>query len=159
MPAISDITKRDIQTLDEQIDRISSITTIFMGRIRAYDNGLSATAYEAHLVEAISNHPDANTNELARLLGYTKGNISLRTNKLCQKGLIYKYNKSNNRKEIYYHLTEKGKQLYQAHQDFHEEQQRAIYREFVSYGSGERGLILHFLEGYASYMEQYYLRN
>lgn len=51
----------------------------------------------------------------------TKGAISKLTKKLMEKGLIECYQKSENKKEIYFRLTEQGKEIYNIHEDLHQE--------------------------------------
>jgi DNA-binding MarR family transcriptional regulator len=144
--------------LDEHLNRILNSTNSFLGKTRRYSGMVAATPAEAHLVEAIHNHPEANTNELARILGFTKGNISLRTGKLVLKGLIEKYNKDDNRKEIFYRLTPKGQQLFDAHARFHADQHRAVYQKYLSFSESERSFLCNFLHEYADYLHAYYLR-
>ncbi len=43
------------------------------------------------------------------------------TQKLIQKGLINKYQKDTSKKEIYFELTHKGEQIFQKHEQLHEE--------------------------------------
>jgi DNA-binding MarR family transcriptional regulator len=148
----------DLFELDEHLNRILNATNSFLGRVRHYDEQMAATPAEAHLVESIHNHPEANANELARILGFSKGNISLRTAKLCAKGLIEKYNKGNNKKEIFYRVTAKGQALYDAHARFHEDQNRAIYAKYLTFSRGEKAFLCSFLKEYADYLDNYYMR-
>src|SRR5208283_4471744 len=98
--------------LDENFNRIINSNNSFLGKVRRFSNGMAATPAEAHLVETIHHHPEANANELARILGFTRSNISLRTAKLCEKGLIERLSKGGNRKEVFYRVTAKGMLLY-----------------------------------------------
>jgi DNA-binding MarR family transcriptional regulator len=148
----------EVSDMDESFNRIINAANSFLGKVRHYGEGVAATPAEAHLVTAIHNHPEANTIRLARIMGFTKGNISLRTAKLCEKGLIEKYNKNHNKKEIFYRLTAKGRALFDAHARFHAEQNRRIYQKYLSFSQEEKGFLCGFLREYAAYLEDYYFR-
>jgi DNA-binding MarR family transcriptional regulator len=144
--------------LDENLNRIINANNAFLGKIRDFNGQVAATPAEAHLVESIHNHPDANANELARILGFTKSNISLRTAKLVEKGLVERYNRDHNRKEIFYRVTAKGQQLYDAHARFHADMSRPIYQKFLSFSSEQKEFLCRFLNEYAEYLDNYYLK-
>lgn len=141
--------------LDESLNRIINSNNSFLGRVRRFNEEVLATPAEAHLVESVHNHPDANANELARILGYTKSNLSLRTAKLCDKGLIQRYNKDGNRKEIYYRVTPRGQALYDAHARFHLDLNRPIYQKYLSFSADQKTFLCGFLKEYADYLEYY----
>ena len=141
--------------LDESLNRIINSNNSFLGRVRRFSEEVQATPAEAHLVESIHNHPDANANELARILGFTKSNLSLRTAKLCDKGLVERYNKDGNRKENYYRVTAKGRALYEAHARFHRELNRPIYQKYLSFSADQKTFLCGFLKEYADYLEYY----
>lgn len=143
--------------LDENLNRIFNSTNSFLGKVRHYNHQVSATPAEAHLVETIHNHPQANANELARILGFTKGNISLRTTKLCEKGLLERYNNGTNRKEVFYRVTAKGQMLYDAHKQFHLDQNRPVYQKFIALSDAEKTFLCGFLKDYAEYLDHCYL--
>ncbi|MDF2722712.1 MAG: MarR family transcriptional regulator, partial [Paenibacillus sp.] len=64
---------------------------------------------EVHCIEYIGKHADSNVTKLAESFYMTRGAISKITQKLIKKGLIENYQKSDNKKEIYFRLTEQGK--------------------------------------------------
>lgn len=144
--------------MDEQFNRIINASNTFLARERHYGDGVSATPAEAHLVESIHHHPDANSNELAQLLGFTKGNLSVRAAKLCAKGLVEKYNRDGNRKEIHYRVTARGLHLYHAHARFHADQNRPVYQKYLSFSEQEKALLCGFLKEYADYLANYFMR-
>lgn len=153
-----DLALSEVYAMDESINRIINAANSFLSKNRHYSEEVAATPTEAHLVTAIYNHPEANANNLARIMGFTKGNISLRTAKLCQKGLIEKYNKTNNIKEVFYRLTEKGQRLFDAHAQYHMDQNRQIYSKFVSLPAHQKELICEFLREFADHLEDQYFR-
>ncbi|MFS0856232.1 MULTISPECIES: MarR family transcriptional regulator [Paenibacillus] len=76
---------------------------------------------EVHCIEYIEKNADSNVTKLAESFYMTRGAISKLTKKLIEKGLIESYQKSDNKKEIYFRLTEQGKVIYQIHEDLHSE--------------------------------------
>lgn len=149
---------REIEMLDELLNRISNSINTLEKQTRRYIDEVICTPSEAHLIEIIHNHPDANTSEMAAILGLTKGSISIRTAKLCRKGLIEKYKQEGNKKEVYYRLTPIGQRVYDGHEKFHADQNRAIYNKFLSFSGKEKEFILNFLRDYAIHLEESYLR-
>ena len=72
---------------------------------------------EVHCIEYIENNANSNVTQLAEAFYVTRGAISRMTKKLIQKGLVESYQKSENKKEIYFKLTEQGKEIYKIHED------------------------------------------
>ena len=67
---------------------------------------------EIHCIDYIGNHSEPNVTQLADAFYMTRGAISKLTKKLITKGLIESYQKTGNRKEIYFCLTEKGHDIF-----------------------------------------------
>ncbi|TKI89432.1 MarR family transcriptional regulator, partial [Bacillus cereus] len=74
-----------------------------------------------HCIEYIENNADSNVTQLAEAFYVTRGAISRMTKKLIQKGLVESYQKLENKKEIYFKLTEQGKEIYKIHENLHKE--------------------------------------
>ncbi|MCP1224109.1 MarR family winged helix-turn-helix transcriptional regulator [Sebaldella sp. S0638] len=79
------------------------------------------TSSEVHCIEYIGKTPDSNVTELAESFYMTRGAISKLTKKLMSKGLIESYQSPDNKKEIYFRLTEQGKTVYNIHEKLHKE--------------------------------------
>lgn len=78
-------------------------------------------ASEVHCIEYIGKNIDTNVTKLAESFYMTKGAMSKVTKKLIKKGYIESYQKSENKKEIYFKLTEEGKEIYKIHEKLHKE--------------------------------------
>ena len=76
---------------------------------------------EVHCIEYIEKNKNSNVTTLAESFYMTRGAISKLTKKLIHKGLIESYQKSDNRKEVYFRLTKKGKEVYEIHEKLHNE--------------------------------------
>ncbi|RAW12884.1 MarR family transcriptional regulator [Paenibacillus taichungensis] len=89
---------------------------------------------EVHCIEYIEKNADSNVTKLAEYFYMTRGAISKLTKKLIEKGLIESYQKSDNKKEIYFRLTEQGKVIYQIHEDLHNEfheRDKAVFEQIT----------------------------
>lgn len=98
--------------LYEKQDMLSKLTQ--SSRLQGY--GYSTI----HCIEAIEDIDDPNVTKLADKLKMTRGAISKITKKLIANELIEIYQNDNNKKEIYYKLTDSGMQLYLDHQVRHQ---------------------------------------
>jgi DNA-binding MarR family transcriptional regulator len=93
---------------------------------RDYGTGSILYQSEIHIIGAINNHGSVNASELASILGITNGAITQVTSKLIKKGLIEQYRMPNNKKEVYYQLTNLGKIANNEHANSRKERYRNI---------------------------------
>jgi DNA-binding MarR family transcriptional regulator len=84
---------------------------------------------ERHLIDMIGDLPDANMTGFARSAGMTKGAVSQFVRKLESKGLVRRYKKGNNDKEVFLELTDEGRIFYQQHRKRNEETTRPLRDE------------------------------
>ncbi|MGX4599103.1 MarR family transcriptional regulator [Faecalimicrobium sp. JNUCC 81] len=85
---------------------------------------------EIHCMEYIEKNTDSNVTKLADAFYMTRGGISKIIKKLINNGLMESYQKPDNKKEIYFRLTEKGKEVNKVHEKLHkefEERDKAIF--------------------------------
>ncbi|EEM96213.1 MarR family transcriptional regulator [Bacillus thuringiensis] len=108
---------------------------------------------EVHCIEYIENNADSNVTQLAEAFYVTRGAISRMTKKLIQKGLIESYQKSENKKEIYFRLTEEGKEIYKIHEDLHKEFQERDKAVFEQVTEEEFDSIISFVEKYSRHLD------
>ncbi|AKR09428.1 MULTISPECIES: MarR family transcriptional regulator [Bacillus cereus group] len=108
---------------------------------------------EVHCIEYIENNADSNVTQLAEAFYVTRGAISRMTKKLIQKGLIESYQKSENKKEIYFRLTEEGKEIYKIHEDLHKEFQERDKAVFEQVTKEEFDSIISFVEKYSRHLD------
>lgn len=108
---------------------------------------------EVHCIEYIENNADSNVTQLAEAFYVTRGAISRMTKKLIQKGLVESYQKSENKKEIYFRLTEEGKEIYKIHEDLHKEFQERDKAVFEQVTEEEFDSIIRFVEKYSRHLD------
>ncbi|MDU2063312.1 MAG: MarR family transcriptional regulator [Sporomusaceae bacterium] len=104
-----------------------------------------ATLAEAHCIDKIGSIEYANVTKVAAEMGMTRGAISKITKKLLNKKLIASYQKPDNNKEIYFSLTQLGKQAYEAHKTCHEQIRKEKLAILSTYSESEQAIILRFL--------------
>ncbi|MCH4566222.1 MarR family transcriptional regulator [Bacillus sp. ES1-5] len=108
---------------------------------------------EVHCIEYIENNSDSNVTQLAEAFYVTRGAISRMTKKLINKGLIESYQKSENKKEIYFRLTEQGKKIYKIHEELHNEFQQRDKAVFEQVTEAEFDSIINFVEKYSRHLD------
>lgn len=82
--------------------------------LRGYNNS------ELHIIAAIGDLERPNVTSLAEYMGMTRGGICKNIKKLTEAGLISSYQIDGNAKNIYYRLTDSGKNIYEKHAEAHE---------------------------------------
>ncbi|MED2186589.1 MarR family transcriptional regulator [Bacillus wiedmannii] len=108
---------------------------------------------EVHCIEYIENNADSNVTQLAEAFYVTRGAISRMTKKLIKKGLIESYQKSENKKEIYFRLTEQGKEIYKIHEELHKDFQERDKAVFEQVTESEFDSIISFVEKYSRHLD------
>ncbi len=108
---------------------------------------------EVHCIEYIERNVDSNVTKLAESFYMTRGAISKLTKKLVKKGLIESYQKSDNKKEIYFRLTEQGKVIYKIHDDLHKEFQARDTAVFEQVTEEQFDSMLSFVEKYNRHLD------
>ncbi|UKS29544.1 MarR family transcriptional regulator [Paenibacillus sp. HWE-109] len=108
---------------------------------------------EVHCIEYIEKNVDSNVTKLAEYFYMTRGAISKLTQKLIQKGLIESYQKSENKKEIYFRLTEQGKVIYKIHEDLHKEFQERDKAVFEQVTEAQFESMLSFVAKYNRHLD------
>lgn len=108
---------------------------------------------EVHCIESIEENIDTNVTKLAVSLYMTRGAISKLTKKLIKKDLIESYQKLDNKKEIYFRLTEQGKVIYQIHKELHEEFKERDKVIFEQVTAEQFDSMLRFMDKYSKHLD------
>lgn len=108
---------------------------------------------EVHCIEYIGNHTDANVTKMAESLYMTRGAISKITKKLIDKQLIESYQKPDNKKEIYFRLTEQGIQIQHMHEQLHQEFEERDQVVFEQVTDEQFENMLRFIEKYSNHLD------
>ena len=108
---------------------------------------------EVHCIEYIAKNTDTNVTKLAQSFCMTTGGITKITKKLINKGLIESYKKPNNKKEIYFRLTDQGIEVYKVHEKLHREFQERDKNVFEQFSDEEFEMMLKFGQLYNKHLD------
>ncbi|MGQ7887108.1 MarR family transcriptional regulator [Paenibacillus sp. WC2504] len=111
------------------------------------------TSTEVHCLEYIGRNEDSNVTKLAESFYMTSGAISKLTKKLIKKGLIESYQKQENKKEIYFRLTEQGKAIDKVHEELHKEFKERDKAVFEHVTDEQFDSMLKFIETYSRHLD------
>ncbi|MEL0537790.1 MarR family transcriptional regulator [Staphylococcus debuckii] len=114
--------------------------------------GLTST--EVHCIEAIEENKDPNVRRLAETLYMTRGAISKLTRRLMKKELIESYQKEDNKKEIYFKLTDSGKVIYETHERLHAKFQKRDEKVFEEMDEAQYQAMMNFINQYRNHLDQ-----
>lgn len=101
---------------------------------------------EFHVIECIGKNNMTNNIFIAKELDMTKGGISKINSKLLSKEIIKADKIENNKREIYYSLTEKGMLLFKLHKYFHKKEREKLMEILNKYKEEEMTTICKFLD-------------
>lgn len=108
---------------------------------------------EIHCIDLIGRLEYSNVTKLANALNMTRGAISKITKKLISKDAIVSYQKQDNKKEIYFQLTDYGQLLYKKHKINHELWERRDEAFFELFDENNKEVIINFLNKFNCYLE------
>lgn len=109
---------------------------------------------EVHCMEYIGKNAESNVTKLAEAFYMTRGAISKMTKKLIKKGVIESYQKPDNKKEIYFRLTEKGKAIFNIHEEIHQEFQERDKAVFEQVTEEQFDSMLRLVERYSKHLDE-----
>lgn len=108
---------------------------------------------EIHCMEYIENNVDPNVTKLAESFFMTRSAMSKITKKLIEKGFVESYQKPENKKEIYFKLTKKGKAINKIHEDLHKEFRERDKEIFDQVTEEQFDSMLKFVEKYNKHLD------
>lgn len=108
---------------------------------------------ETHCIDYIGKLELPNVTKIAEHMQMTRGAISKMTRKLLAKGLIEKYTLENNKKEVYFKLTDRGMLLYKEHEKRHKLWEKRDMQFLSRYSKEEIELVMKFMKEFNEYLE------
>ncbi|MBX4259531.1 MarR family transcriptional regulator [Clostridium estertheticum] len=141
---------------DEQVimgfrDILNKIVSLNKPKMKDSLKGFKSS--EVHCIEYIGRNVDSNVTKLAESFYMTRGAISKLTKKLIKKSIIESYRKPDNKKEIYFRLTEQGKVINKVHEELHKEFQERDKAVFEQVTEEQFDIILSFIAKYSSHLD------
>ena len=126
---------------------------VSLNKFKMEDSLKGYKSSEVHCIEYIGRNVDSNVTRLAESFYMTRGAISKLTKKLIKKGMIESYQKPDNKKEIYFRLTEQGKAINKVHEDLHEEFEERDKAVFEQVTEEQFDIMLNFVEKYRKHLD------
>lgn len=84
------------------------------------------TTNDMHVIEAIGMGKPKNMTSVARSLMVTTGTLTISVNSLVKKGFVERTRSEEDRRVVLISLTEKGKEAFRRHQQFHDNMVEAV---------------------------------
>lgn len=106
-----------IMAINDLYNKVAWLNKLKLAESFKNDNLQTYTPSEISCIEYIGNNVDSNVTRLAESSYMTRSALSKMTKKLIKKGIIERYQKPDNKKEIYFRLTGKGKEIYNIHEE------------------------------------------
>lgn len=109
---------------------------------------------DIHCIDVIGKLDNPNVTKISKKLNMTRGAISKITKKQIAKGLISSYTLENNKKEVYFKLTDKGYEIFHEHDKRHKkwEKRQEVFLEKQSDETLEK--VNEFLENFNNYLKE-----
>ncbi len=126
---------------------------VWLNKSKMEDSLKGYKSSEVHCIEYIGRNIDSNVTKLAESFYMTRGAMSKITKKLLKKGIIESYQKPDNKKEIYFRLTEQGKEVYKIHEKLHKEFQERDKVVFEQITDEQFDIMLSFIEKYSKHLD------
>ena len=114
-------------------------------------NDLSVT--EMHIIEAIGIDRELTMSEVANDLDITVGTLTTAINKLIKKEYVERRRIEEDRRVVLIMLTEKGKEVYKLHEEFHNDMIKYTIDGFTP---GEGEVLVKALERVSNFFEEKY---
>jgi len=125
----------------------------WLNKFKMEDSLKGYKSSEVHCIEYIGRNVDSNVTKLADSLYMTRGAISKMTKKFIKKGIIESYQKPDNKKEIYFRLTEQGQEIYKIHEELHKEFHERDKAVFDQVTEEQFDSMLSFVENYNRHLD------
>lgn len=87
------------------------------------------TNNDMHIIAAIGIDQPRNMTSVAKLLSVTVGTLTIAINNLVKKGYVSRNRSETDRRVVLISLTEKGKNAYYHHEEFHKKMVEAVLSE------------------------------
>ena len=126
---------------------------VLLNKFKMKDSLQGHSSFEVHCIETIGRNADSNVTKLAASFYVTRGAISKITQKLIKKGIIESYQRPDNKKEIYFRLTEQGNAINDIHAELHKEFQERDKVVFEQITEEQFDSILGFVEKYCRHLD------
>lgn len=99
-----------------------------------------------HVIDCIGNHEPINHTSIAEKMNLSKASITKVSTKLHEEGFIKRSQMNDNKKEIYFSLTSKGRQVFEVHAMMHKIIERRFFDVLNVFSESELQAVLKFFQ-------------
>ncbi|AIQ57410.1 MarR family transcriptional regulator [Paenibacillus borealis] len=99
-----------------------------------------------HVIDCIGNHEPINSTSIAEKMKLSKASITKISGKLLQEGCIKRSRMNDNKKEVYFSLTPKGRQLFVVHAEMHQSLEQSFIQGLNTFSEAELQASLKFIQ-------------
>lgn len=118
------------------------------------DDTRDLNSTELQCIEYVGQHTNVNATRLAEVFCVTTGAASKLTKRLLAKGFLLRYQKLENRKEVYFRLTERGEALYRVLSGIREKLNQRDRPVFDQLSEVQYEAILSFFRSYSDHLDR-----
>ncbi|MEK5033581.1 MarR family transcriptional regulator [Paenibacillus sp. FSL R7-0302] len=120
---------------------------VFTDLTRKYGITLTSTSLTSiHVIDCIGHQEPVNSTTIAEAMKLSKASITKISTKLLQDGCIKRSRMNDNKKEIYFSLTPKGRQLFELHARMHENLEEKFIEKMGEFSEPELQASLKFIQ-------------
>ncbi|MFL1672899.1 MarR family transcriptional regulator [Paenibacillus dendritiformis] len=126
-------------------------------RKKALKEGLSEGAYNftiIHVIDCIGRYEPINSTSIAEKMELSKASITKMTSKLFDEGFVKRTQLNDNKKEVYFRLTPKGRRLFDLHEHLHQVEENRFLQFLDRYTPEQLDCIKQFSRDLVEYYEQ-----
>lgn len=128
------------QTMTSQIDEYADLA-LELG-ITTFPTNMT----NIHVIDCIGNNEPINSTAIAEKLNMSKANVTKISTKLLKEGCIKRSQMNDNKKEVYFSLSSKGRQIFEVHNMMHEAIEHRFISVLDSFSESELQASLKFLQ-------------
>lgn len=99
-----------------------------------------------HVIDCIGNNEPINNTSIAEKMNLSKASISKISNRLLQEGFIKRSQMIDNKKEVYFTLSPKGKKIFDLHATMHKLIEERYIAALHSFSESEIQAVLKFFQ-------------
>ena len=99
-----------------------------------------------HVIDCIGNNEPINNTSIAEKMNLSKASITKVSTQLHTEGFIKRSQMNDNKKEVYFSLSPKGRQVFEAHTLMHEKIKRKFFDDLNSFSESELQASLKFFQ-------------
>ena len=106
------------------------------------------------MLDKIGDNTGMNVTEFAAAAGVTKGAISQLVSKIEKKGIVRRYKKSTNDKEVFLELTKTGQKVHRQHKEINEQTIAPLEEELSKHSDEKVEFLLEMFKWFDDFLDQ-----